>query len=428
MEVNIQPNQEAQERFLKDFTSKECLYLAGFGGGKTWAGSRKLLLLHLMNKCQSLVVTPTFGDLFRIAVPAIQSALDEWKIPYKTYPGGSGERKYPFIDVMGHPILLLSGDSPERLVGFQVGSAWCDESARLKQSDIPMKDVPTLIRGRLRHPDAKIKQIIHTSTPEGTNSFLYRDFVENKTDDRELYVGSTTLNSALPADYIESLKSSYSSRLQAAYLHGQFINASANIQFWAFDRKFVVDEPFVKDTEGKQWVGIDENVSPLSLLYGRYTADRIWIAGEIQIKDNANVMQLVSRLHLTDKHFELFGDSSINRRNTIGERFVDIFIRGCKEKGYVIKDRVNASNYNVFSTAEKVCKFFEDGKIRIHSSCKAAIKDFENGAYKAGTLDTLKGNADPHYNDIFRYLVATEWMKPSIKPIAINSGAMRTRL
>jgi hypothetical protein len=33
MEIKIIPNQVAQSNFLTDFTSKECLYLSGFGGG-----------------------------------------------------------------------------------------------------------------------------------------------------------------------------------------------------------------------------------------------------------------------------------------------------------------------------------------------------------------------------------------------------------
>ena len=33
MPININPNQKAQSDFLNDFTSKECLYLSGFGGG-----------------------------------------------------------------------------------------------------------------------------------------------------------------------------------------------------------------------------------------------------------------------------------------------------------------------------------------------------------------------------------------------------------
>jgi len=33
MQINIKPNQVAQSDFLRDFTSKECLYLSGFGGG-----------------------------------------------------------------------------------------------------------------------------------------------------------------------------------------------------------------------------------------------------------------------------------------------------------------------------------------------------------------------------------------------------------
>jgi hypothetical protein len=410
MDIEITTNQPAQTAFMRDFTSKECLYLSGFGGGKTWAGSRKLLCLHFKNQCPSLAVAPTYGDLFRIVVPAIQQALDEWRIPYKTYPNGNGSKKYPFIEVLGNDILLLSGDSPERMVGFEVGAIWSDESARLKSSDIPMLDVPTLIRGRLRHPKASCKQILYTSTPEGTNCFLYRDFVENKTEERSIYIGSTVHNSALPQDYIESLKSSYSSRLQDAYLHGQFINASANLQFWAFDRKYVTSEPSIKENEGKAFIGIDENVSPLSMLYGRYTKDRIWFAGEVQIKDNANVLQLTGRYSSDDKRFDLFGDSSINRRNTVGERFVDVFLKEMRNKGYQVTDKVNKANFDVFSSAECVNNCFEKNKIRISPNCKQLIKDLENAQYKPGTLETLKANgADPHLGDITRYVIFSEF-------------------
>ena len=396
-----------------------CIYLALVGVSKSWAGARKLLLNHFRNRCQSLALAPTYGDLFRIIVPCIQSALDEWGISYKTYPNGGAEKKYPYIQVDGHDILLLSGDSPERLVGFEVGSIWADECARLKSSDIPMKDVPTLLRGRLRHPKAAFKQLILTSTPEGTNSWCYTDFVENKTDDRSIYIGSTLKNKALPLDYIKSLTSSYSSRLQAAYIHGQFINASANLQIWAFDRKYVITDEWVKQDEGKQWVSIDENVAPLSLAWGRYTKDKIWFRGEIQIKDNANVMQLVSRLNLPEKKFELFGDSSINKRNTIGKRFVDVFIEEATKKGFKIKDRVNKKNFNVFSTAERFNKLIEDDKVRFHSDCKMLIKDLENAQYKPGTLDTLKTNGtnstDPHFCDLSRYLIGTEFMPNNLK-------------
>lgn len=411
MQININPNQLAQSNFIRDLSHKECLYLGGFGSGKSFGLYRKHLVLHLKNVCPSLVVAPTYSDLFRVSVPNLVSALEEWGIKHKVFPNGGGTLKFPYIELFDNPIYLISGSEPHRLVGFEVSHAAVDECARVKSSDVPMLDVPNLIRARIRHPKAIIKQINWATTPEGTNSWCYNDFVENKTDERSLYIGSTALNSALPADYIESLKSSYSSRLQAAYLHGQFINASANLQIWAFDRKYVTSEPWVKDNEGKQWVGIDENVSPLTLLYGRYTKDKIWFAGEIQIKDNANVMQLVSKLSLTDKTFELFGDSSINRRNTIGERFVDIFISEAKKKNYKVIDRVNKKNFDVFSTAERLCKLFEDGKIRVSPDAKALIKDFENAQYKPGTLDTLKtGGADPHTVDIARYLIGTEFM------------------
>jgi len=378
--------------------------------GKTWAGSRKLLCLHFKNQCPSLAVAPTYGDLFRIVVPAIQGALDEWGITYKTYPNGNAAKKYPFIEVLGNDILLLSGDSPERMVGFEVGAIWSDESARLKSSDIPMLDVPTLIRGRLRHPKATIKQILYTSTPEGTDCFLYRDFVENKTSERSIYVGSTINNTALPSDYIDSLKSSYSSRLQAAYLHGQFINASANLQFWAFDRKYVSNDAFIAPNEGCAFLTTDENVSPIHALYGRYTKDKIWVAGEIYINDNATVQQLISRYTESDKRLDVYGDASINRRNTVGQRFVDILMNGLKTKGYQTRNKTQIHNPEVFASAERTNKLLEDGNIRIHPSAKEFIKQLENAQYKPGTLDTLKsGGQDPHGCDAFRMMVWEEF-------------------
>jgi phage terminase large subunit len=420
MEINIRPNQVAQSDFLSDFSSKECMYLGGYGSGKSYSLYRKHLVLHMKNATPSLIVAPTYSDLFRVSVPNLQSALDEWGIRYKTFPNGQGALKFPYIDLFDNPIYLISGAEPHRLVGFEVGCAGVDECARLGSSDIPMLDVPNLIRARIRHPKATIKQINWATTPEGTNSWCYRDFIENKTKERSIYIGSTVKNNALPQDYIESLKSSYSSRLQDAYLHGQFINASANLQFWAFDRKYVTSSDFVAPNEGKAFIGIDENVSPLSMLWGRYTKDRMWFAGEVQIKDNANVLQLTGRYSSDDKRFDLFGDSSINRRNTIGERFIDVFIKEMKSKGYQITDRVNKANFDIFSSAECVNNCFEKNRIRIHPNCKQLIKDLENAQYKPGTLETLKSNgADPHMGDIIRYCVFSEF-RPGTSLVSTN--------
>jgi phage terminase large subunit len=409
MEIKIRPNQEPQERFLKDFTSKECLYLGGYGSGKSWSLYRKHLVLHMKNLSPSLVVAPTYSDLFRVSVPSLQSALDEWGVSYKTFPNGQGSLKFPYIDLFDNPIYLISGAEPQRLVGFEVSSIAVDECARVSSNDIPMLDVPNLIRARLRHPKGVIKQLNFATTPEGTNSWCYRDFVENKTPERSLYIGSTLNNKALPKDYIESLQSSYSSKLQEAYLHGQFINSSANLQFWAFDRKYVTGTPNVLPNEGKAFVGIDENVSPLSMLYGRYTKDKIWFENEVQIKDNANVLQLSSRYNSSDKRFDLFGDASINRRNTIGERFIDVFLKDMRSKGFIVTDRVNKANFDVFSSAECVNNCFEKNRIRVHPNCKQLIKDLENASYKPGTLDTLKGQFDPHLGDVIRYVIFTEF-------------------
>jgi hypothetical protein len=145
------------------------------------------------------------------------------------------------------------------------------------------------------------------------------------------------------------------------------------------------------------------------MLYGRYTKDKIWFENEVQIKDNANVLQLSSRYNSSDKRFDLFGDASINRRNTIGERFIDVFLKDMRSKGFIVTDRVNKANFDVFSSAECVNNCFEKNRIRVHPNCKQLIKDLENASYKPGTLDTLKGQFDPHLGDVIRYVIFTEF-------------------
>ena len=77
MDKPVSGNQPAQHAFLWDMLPGETCYQGGLGSGKSWAGARKLLILHSANQCKSMAVAPTYGDLLRFVIPALIDALEE---------------------------------------------------------------------------------------------------------------------------------------------------------------------------------------------------------------------------------------------------------------------------------------------------------------------------------------------------------------
>ena len=108
------------------------LILAGRGWGKTRTGAMDAVLFALNNpQVQVAVVTPTFGDLRRVAFGGISGILPN--IPKELLLEGRGQgysaanqeiRLYNGSKIMG-----FSATEPDRLRGPQFHRAWCDELA-----------------------------------------------------------------------------------------------------------------------------------------------------------------------------------------------------------------------------------------------------------------------------------------------------------
>ena len=108
------------------------LILAGRGWGKTLTGAYDATLYALRNpEVQVAVVTPTFGDLRRVAFGGVSGILKT--LPHECLLEGRGQGYNSSASEIrlfnGSKIMGFSATEPDRLRGPQFHRAWCDELA-----------------------------------------------------------------------------------------------------------------------------------------------------------------------------------------------------------------------------------------------------------------------------------------------------------
>src|SRR5580700_6031051 len=86
------PNPGAQQRFMDDYTHRYCALAGGWFAGKTWAGARKLLGLHLHNALdandqptavKSAVIAPTYQLANDFDIPELRRAMREMNLSFE---------------------------------------------------------------------------------------------------------------------------------------------------------------------------------------------------------------------------------------------------------------------------------------------------------------------------------------------------------
>ena len=108
------------------------LILAGRGWGKTRTGAMDTILYALRNpEVQVAVVTPTFGDIRRVAFGGVSGILKF--LPKECMMDGRGRGYNASASEInlynGSKIMGFSATEPDRLRGPQFHRAWCDELA-----------------------------------------------------------------------------------------------------------------------------------------------------------------------------------------------------------------------------------------------------------------------------------------------------------
>ena len=148
--------------------------IAGFGSGKTHILLRKVLIAHISMTCDNgdsigksdgLIVYPTNILGMQLFWIPFLSLLSKIGLKYET-----NKAEHTITTKFGI-IRMLTGETPEKIVGFNSSYAGIDELDTMKKSQEVWDAVNARLRGR------ENAQLFTTSTPEGFG-FLYKKFVK----------------------------------------------------------------------------------------------------------------------------------------------------------------------------------------------------------------------------------------------------------
>lgn len=411
-----QGNQAAQHAFLCDMAPGWSLYQGGFGSGKTWAAARKLLVMHTLNGGKSLVVAPTWADLWRFSVPELQLAAAEWGIDAPLHPQGRGQIRYPHMLVDGRAIILLSGDAPERIAGFEVGLAWIDEGARVKQhASMPMRDAPTQIRARLRSKTSRLLHGMVSTTPEGTDTWTQRDWFDAPLASHRAYVGSTRNNAALPRAYLADMTASLAAELVGQYIDGVAATYTRDRAHPLFDRASDVRSLAYRPGQ-RILIGADFNVSPMCWVVGQESADArgIEVLDEVVLADYGQVDAAVHALVARGwgpgqgRSWEYLPDLSGKARSTTGDPEITVALATARRLGMEWRCDPHGANPPIDSRINLVSRLIcaADGRrsLAVDPRCETLIDDLEKCARGPGGYIPGKNGRRGHILDALGYL------------------------
>lgn len=159
---------EWQDNVLNDYTTDETVITAGYGSGKTFiAGLWAYYRLRHNKGTDILWIEPTYKLIKDVAIPTLREALTARGLTeghhYKVYE--SPARYEIYFPQLGS-IIFLSGENPERIVGYSRISAYVLDEAALMTKQVLDNCV-----ARARTKKAVKIQGLLVSTPEGEGWF-----------------------------------------------------------------------------------------------------------------------------------------------------------------------------------------------------------------------------------------------------------------
>lgn len=406
-----------QARFLS-MPHKFRAYVAGYRGGKTYAGSMGRCIHHLkFGRINSGYFAPTYSHIRDIFYPTIEEVAFnfELKTDIKT---SNNEVHYFRAGRQIGTTICRSMDNPGKIIGFKIGDGMIDEFDVL-----PLDKAMTAWRKIIARMSYKLDGLRNgldiTTTPEG---FLatHKLFIEdplNKPELRENYgiIQASTFDNAanLPDDYIPSLLEAYPVELVQAYVHGQFVNLKSGTVYRCYNRVTHNSKETIKPGGEVLFVGMDFNVQKMSARIAVKRADGYHVVAELNdILDTPAIIKVISERWPKNKNFRVivYPDATGAGRSSANAATSDIrlliaagFEVRARPSNPFVKDRVNAVNIA-----------FTKGKLWINAKeCPTTASDLERQAYdKNGEPDKTTGN--DHGNDALGYFAV--WEIPVVNP------------
>lgn len=192
-----------QQAFLQ--ADLPALFLGGVGAGKTYAGALRMLTMPAGTR--GCVIAPTYRMARDVILPTLESLC-----------APAIERIYRAdmeLRLIGDRVVLLrSASHPDRLRGLNLDWLWVDEAAMVQES------VWQIALARLRQSP---RSWWLTSTPRGTNNWLYTRFGGDNPAGAVIK-SRTTDNPYLSPEYEAMLRAQYGDTLSAQELDAAWVD------------------------------------------------------------------------------------------------------------------------------------------------------------------------------------------------------------
>lgn len=408
-----------QSVYLTGLKTKYRAYVGGFGSGKTFVGCLDLLIFAARYpRVPQGYFGPTYPSIRDIFFPTFEEAasrldfqadVKEANKEIDLYRGGRWYGK----------IICRSMEKPDRIVGFKVARAMCDEIDTLPKRKA--EQAWNKIIARLRYTiDGVVNGIGVTTTPEGF-SFVYDRFASAPSESYSMVQASTHENAEyLPSDYIPSLLETYPEQLVSAYVGGEFVNLTSGSVYSSYDRARCGSTESVQAGEPLH-VGMDFNVGNMAACINVKRPGGYHCVDEIKKGLDTPAILRTLEERYPDHSITIYPDASGASKSSKSASESDFSL--IREAGHRIK--ANSTNPRVRGRVLAVNKALETGAWRVNAlRCPETAKCLEQQAYDDNGEPDKKSGHD-HQNDAFGYPVAfiMPVKRPSFSPSIPRGGS-----
>lgn len=383
--------------YLRDFHNDREKYfiravVTGYGGGKTYAGCMELIKCSGINKgVPNIYIEPTYQMIKDILEPTLIDILDKNKIPY-IHNKSEHNFIFPLWDGM---IWLRSGDKPEKIKGVNAGVLGIDEPF------IQDEEIFKIAISRARHPEAKIKGLFLTGTPEQLN-WGYEMLIENPQPNTKMYRGSTYDNvKYVGEDYIQNLKAHYSEKEIDAYVKGEFVNLTTGNAYYPFS-----DANIIKKFEYLNYrpleISCDFNVDIMSWHIGQEMNGSDFTFDFVELEGQANTELLCQMLKNKYPNQQggwiFYGDIAGSQRRPETSRTNWAIIKDQFPNAKIYYQNINNIKDRIDAVNSRLKNSLGDSYYFITENCKRLIKDYRQVTWEM-LLNKTKAGKLTHASD-----------------------------
>ena len=417
-----------QIKFL-NLAHKFRAYVAGYRGGKTWAGcTAQIRHVNEFPRVPLAYYAPTYPLIRDIYYPTIDKVAHAWGMRTIIREGNKEVHLFHGQWYYG-TVICRSMESPQKLIGFEVGSALADEIDTMTALKANQAWDKIIARNSVVFDG--MNRIDVCTTPEGF-AFTYNRFVKAIRDEPEkeldkmygIIQASTYENEKnLPADYIPSLLATYDDNLIEAYLHGRFINLKHGTVYKSYNRELNASKETIQPNE-PLFIGMDFNVGKMAAVVAVKRHNQPHAVDElINAYDTPDMIRRIQERFWPfdngryNKQHEIliYPDSSGAARKTVGASTSDITL--LKEAGFIvrthpanppIKDRVNSVN-------AMICNAQGSRKFKVNpETCPRLVECLEQQPYNDRGEPDKTQDLD-HANDALGYFISYDY--PIRRPV-----------